>query len=66
MNLFCCNCEGKKKRKTAWQLFKLIFSLVREDKAALLVIPVTLKGGLLNGFVFGQYTRAWVGCSIGW
>ena len=57
--------KGTKDTKTAWELFKLIFKLLLSDKAALLVIPLTMKTGFLNGFVFGQFTRAWIGCSIG-
>ena len=59
------NFKGTKDTKTAWELFKLLFKLMLSDKAALLVVPLTMKTGFLNGFVFGQFTRAWIGCSIG-
>ena len=61
--------EGKspeeKKEESTLGLLKLMFRILRRDKPALLLMPITMRGGFLWAFVMGQFTSAWISCAIG-
>ena len=55
----------EEEEKSTLRLLKLIFKILRRDKPALLLMPITLSRGFLWAFIMGQFTSAWISCAIG-
>ena len=57
--------ESNKEEESAVQLIKSTMYLMYSDKAAVLLVFITLHYGMIQGLARGLFNASWVSCALG-